>query len=302
MGSSSIEQIGTSGAHHDGDPGSFTPFADVLCAVDGHEGSLAAVEQAASLTGPGGRVTLLTVTSYRSPGDRGAAIGPRLAMEILDRAEGILERAHVSHTVEVDPAAPPAEVILEWMLGRDLLAIGAPSSSLLSGMFIKGVGEAALDAFTTPLLIARAPAEGRRFAQRILVASDGLEGSDELVELAGRLARGSGGDLTLFHAADATHGAHPPPIEQQLQRLRGHAEGPIDLRVQAGGAHTTIVQSAAEIDASLVVMGSRGFHGLRALGSVGRRVAHSGHCSVLLVPPVSRRSAADGRSPRPGAC
>jgi nucleotide-binding universal stress UspA family protein len=296
MGISSTHQLQAPSTHN----GSSASFTDVLCAVDGHEGSLQAVEQAASLTAPGGRVTLLTVTSYRSPGDRGAAIGPRTAKEILDRAEGILERAHVDHTVEVDPAAPPAEVILEWMLGRDLLTIGAPSSSLLSGMFIKGVGEAALDAFTTPLLIARAPAEGQHFAQRILVASDGQEGSDELVALAGGLARVTGGDLTLFH--DAPHEARPPRIERQLQSLREHADGAVDVRVQAGGAHTTIVESAAEIDASLVVMGSRGLHGLRALGSVGRRVAHSGHCSVLLVPPVSRRSVADGRSPRPGAC
>ncbi|HEV7161813.1 MAG TPA: universal stress protein [Solirubrobacteraceae bacterium] len=72
--------------------------------------------------------------------------------------------------------------------------------------------------------------------------------------------------------------------------------------ISLGGAHTKIAESAAEIDASLVVIGSRGLHGLRALGSVGRRVAHHGHSSVLLVPPVSRRSAAGGRSPRPEAC
>ena len=35
--------------------------------------------------------------------------------------------------------------------------------------------------------------------------------------------------------------------------------------------------------ADLVVVGSRGLHGLRALGSVSERVAHRAHCSVLVV-------------------
>jgi nucleotide-binding universal stress UspA family protein len=302
MGNSSTDRNRAPSAQREKNADAPTLFSDVLCAVDGHEESLEAVEQAASLTGSDGRVTLLTVTSYRSPGDRGAAIGPQRAKEILDRAVRILDEAGVSYSVEVDPAAPPAEVILEWMLGRDLLAIGAPSSSLLSGMFIKGVGETALDAFTTPLLIARPSDPSDGFAQRILVASDGLEGSDELVEMAGRLARAKGADLTLFHASDTAAKTHPHRIEMQFEKLQSETDRVIDVRVEPGGAHTTIVESAAEIDASLVVMGSRGRHGLRALGSVGRRVAHHGHCSVLLVPPVSRRSAADGRSPRPVAC
>jgi nucleotide-binding universal stress UspA family protein len=34
-----------------------------------------------------------------------------------------------------------------------------------------------------------------------------------------------------------------------------------------------------------VMMGSRRLGGLRAIGSVSRRVAHDAPCSVLLVPP-----------------
>jgi nucleotide-binding universal stress UspA family protein len=35
--------------------------------------------------------------------------------------------------------------------------------------------------------------------------------------------------------------------------------------------------------ADLIVVGSRGLHGIRALGSVSERVAHRAHCSVLVV-------------------
>jgi nucleotide-binding universal stress UspA family protein len=43
------------------------------------------------------------------------------------------------------------------------------------------------------------------------------------------------------------------------------------------------VQALAEVDADIIVVGSRGLRGLRALGSVSERVAHRAECSVLVV-------------------
>jgi len=276
-----------------GSPERARGFGEVLCAI-GREEGLAAVEQAAKLAGPAGRVTLLMVTSYRLAGDRGAAIGPERAKEILDRAVAILEDAGVSYAVEVDPQAPPSNVVLGWSTGRDLLAIGAPAASLLTGTFIKGVSEVALDAFTTPLLLAR-PAAGNAFAEHIMVASDGLEDSDEIVDIAGQLARRHGAGLTLFHALGGRTHKHSERIEQQSERLQREAPGAIDVKLHdGGGAHAAIVDSAAEVGASLVVMGSRRLRGLRALGSVSRRVAHEGQCSVLLVPPREDRGRSGG--------
>lgn len=39
----------------------------------------------------------------------------------------------------------------------------------------------------------------------------------------------------------------------------------------------------ASLEADLVVVGSRGLHGLVGLGSVSERVAHRARCSVLVV-------------------
>jgi nucleotide-binding universal stress UspA family protein len=41
--------------------------------------------------------------------------------------------------------------------------------------------------------------------------------------------------------------------------------------------------STAPRTVDLVVVGSRGVHGLRALGSVSERVAHQAHCTALVV-------------------
>jgi nucleotide-binding universal stress UspA family protein len=39
----------------------------------------------------------------------------------------------------------------------------------------------------------------------------------------------------------------------------------------------------AAIEADLLVVGSRGLHGIKALGSVSEQVAHEARCSVLIV-------------------
>jgi nucleotide-binding universal stress UspA family protein len=46
-----------------------------------------------------------------------------------------------------------------------------------------------------------------------------------------------------------------------------------------------IVERAKAEDVSLIVIGTRRRAGLRALGSVSRRVIHKASCSVLVVPP-----------------
>jgi nucleotide-binding universal stress UspA family protein len=268
-------------------------FRDILCAVDGKQGGFSAVEHAVALAGTQGRVTSLVVTSYRSGGaHRAPAIGPIRAAEILEHAGGIAREAGVPYAKEVDPGSPPARVILDWSTRYELLALGAPASSWPARLLSVGVGDKAIGGFSNALLVARPLAHDRRLGDRIVAASDGLETSDALVDLAGRLARAHGSHVTLVHAL----GREPVKrgrlreqertLEKQEQRLaRTLAEGTSELVIKPGRAAGVIVSAAAEADASLVVMGSRRLDGLRAMGSVSRRVAHQSPCSVLLVPP-----------------
>ena len=265
-------------------------FAAALCAIDGGPGSDAAVRQAASLTTARGEVTVLLVTSHRALGERGSAIGPMRAKEILDRAEQTLGRAGVAHSLEVDPAAPPAEVILDWTAGHDLLAIGAPDSTSLGGAFVKGVADTALERLTIPVLVAREPhgEDDDSFPRTILIASDGLDGSDQLVEFGAALACAHGARLTLAHVLGSASASPPRRIGEQARRLEQELAG-AHLLVEAGNAHEAIVAAAGAHDASLIVMSSRGLTGLRVLGSVSHAVVHDAACSVLLVPPARLR-------------
>jgi nucleotide-binding universal stress UspA family protein len=268
-------------------------FADILCAIDGRDGDISAVEQAVALAGKSGHVTSLLVTSHRSGGgNRGPAIGPTRAAEILDRVKGIAREAGVPYTNEVDPGNPPARVILDWSARYALTALGAAASSWPARLLSVGVGDRSLGGFSNALLVARPLAGDRRFGDRIVVASDGLEPSHELVGLAGRLAEPHASSVTLVHAL----GRDPikrgrlrereTTLQEQEQKLSGARPGATtELMMKPGRAAAVIVAAAAAAGASLVVMGSRRLDGVRAMGSVSRRVAHQARCSVLLVPP-----------------
>ena len=268
-------------------------FGDILCAIDGKEGGFSAVEQAVALAGTTGRVTSLLVTSYRSGGrHRAPAIGPTRAAEILGRAGTIAREAGVPYAQEVDPGSPPARVILDWSTRYELLALGAPASSWPARLLSVGVGDQAIGGFSNALLVARPLAGDRSLGDRVVVASDGLDSSDALIDLAGRLARVHGSDVTLVHALgrDPVKRGRPGEQEGTLRRqeqmlARACSPGRSELLVKPGRAAAAIVSAAAAAGASLVVMGSRRLDGLRALGSVSRRVAHQAPCSVLLVPP-----------------
>jgi nucleotide-binding universal stress UspA family protein len=276
-------------------PASTAPiFADILCAIRGKEGGFAAVEQAAALAGTQGRLTLLAVTSFRSGGaHRAPEIGPTRAAEILKRAEGIAREVGVPYASEVDPRSPPARVVLDWSGGYDLLALGAPASSWPAMWLSVGVGNKAIEGFTIPLLVARPLAADRVFGDRIVVASDGQEASHAVVDLAARIAHAHGSNVTLVHALGREspikrgrpRGHESTLGEQERTLKRTLASGTSEVRVEQGRAPDVIKSVAAAADASLVVMGSRGLDGLRAMGSVSRRVVHQARCSVLLFPP-----------------
>ena len=266
--------------------GSRTVFANILCAVDGTHAGMAAVRMATQLAGPDGHLTLLAVTAVGGSGDyTTAAISPRRVDRVLSSAKRIADDAGVPSTTLADPGGPPVKVILQRASDHDLLAIGAPATSWLGGMLIGGVTSAALSQFTTPMLVAGRTSAGPLRGRQILVASDGQEGSDRLVELAGRLALSQDADLTLLHAVGSEFEAPPSRIQAQAHALGLTLPHAGQAWIEQGKAWEVILDAARSRRAAMVIIGSRRLGGLRALGSVSRRVVHDAPCSVLLLPP-----------------
>jgi nucleotide-binding universal stress UspA family protein len=138
---------------------------------------------------------------------------------------------------------------------------------------------------------------------RILVAIDFSPHSDRALEYAIGLAKRLGAKLDLIHAYHVALPIGPPnqvAVPPQFwSDVRNAAERRLQeelQKVKAAGleaeAHLTpmpptpaIVDTAEEIGADLIVMGTRGHTGLKhvLLGSVAERTLRMAHCAVLTI-------------------
>jgi nucleotide-binding universal stress UspA family protein len=64
---------------------------------------------------------------------------------------------------------------------------------------------------------------------------------------------------------------------------RGEVERIVGDRREDSPHDAVAALLAASTESDLLVVGSRGLHGLRALGSISERIAHRARCSVLVV-------------------
>ena len=134
--------------------------------------------------------------------------------------------------------------------------------------------------------------------KKILVAVDGSEYSNVAVKKAGELAEKFGSKVTLLNVVKPLSVFHEGvEIVEALQKneamqiLRKSKEILIDMEIDSktlfrkGDPASEIVDIARENDVDLIVIGSRGFSGIKMflLGSVSKRVTEHAHCSVLVV-------------------
>lgn len=138
----------------------------------------------------------------------------------------------------------------------------------------------------------------------IVVSVDESDGSRAALRVAGDLAEALRTTLVLAHIAPRTEapGVSTAAAGQQrlreaeledarelLQRVTSEAGlgDEVQQRAEIGEAADRIVALCAELDASFVVLGSRGRGGLKSavLGSVSNKVASHAPCPVVIVPP-----------------
>jgi len=74
-------------------------------------------------------------------------------------------------------------------------------------------------------------------------------------------------------------------LDEQVKKVEAEGGSVAQAHLRIGGPDTEIVGLAEEIGAGLVVMGSRGFGGMRCalMGSVSDSVVRHAHCPVLVV-------------------
>jgi nucleotide-binding universal stress UspA family protein len=136
----------------------------------------------------------------------------------------------------------------------------------------------------------------------VVVGVDGSRNAQRALALAADLARRLDTDLVVFHALGlmtVIEGRHVPSeghrddIERLLRNEWCHPlQGDPSLRWRAeivyGSPADVLLGMGRDLDASFVVVGSRGIGDELALGSTSHHVVH--HCDrpVVVVPPLAR--------------
>jgi nucleotide-binding universal stress UspA family protein len=247
-------------------------FKRILCGVDGTPASLVAVRQAQRLQDENGSVLLSAVANLAEAAQAGTA-APHAAELLQHEAEAALAEAQAiapsasSKLVNGDPVA----VLLKQAEdeGATLIAIGSHGHRRAAGLLLGSVAARVLRDATCSVLVARAARDVEAWPQTVVAGVDGSVESSAAFEVAQSVADRFGGSV---RAVAST--------KDQLDREATQAVPP---EVEEHDAPVVDVLVGASESADLVVVGSRGLHGLKAIGSVSERVAHQAHSSVLVV-------------------
>lgn len=248
-------------------------FERVVVGIDDTPHAFEAARQAAVLRVPGGTLHLVAVV------DSGKAVhagfgAAHLADQMLLSARAALEKAAAATapTTHTLARGRPCPTLHERLRQHDatLLALGAHGHRRGAGILLGAVGSVLLREARSSVLLARSGSWPAGHPERIVAGVDGSPQSTRAADVARALSQRFGARLSFVVGLGG--------------KLRD-AEGVTELFPEAVVNERSPVDAlvSASDSADLIVVGSRGLHGLQALGSVSERVAHRAHSSVLVV-------------------
>jgi nucleotide-binding universal stress UspA family protein len=247
-------------------------FERVVCGIDGSPQSFEALRQVERLRPPSGELYLATVAEL-SLAVHGGFAAPVLYDQLLGDAEGALARASEhskassSRLIEGEPARALRQEIERFR--ATVVALGSHGNRRAAGILLGGTATTLLHEAPCSILLARQPASLHEFPSSITVGVDGSLASLRALDAARKLGERLRAPLRTLVAT----GGKPVDFEglRELEDLDWDERKPLEALVEASRA------------TDLAVVGSRGLHGVSALGSVSERVAHKAASSVLVV-------------------
>lgn len=135
-------------------------------------------------------------------------------------------------------------------------------------------------------------------SESIVVGTDGSDTAKRAVAEAVRLAKALGAELHVVSAYEPLRGAHVVGPSEVAPRPDDVVDSTLDQAAAVGRFSDVVVKThavradpaealidlAAEVGASMIVVGNQGMHGAkRLLGSVPNSVSHRARCNVLIV-------------------
>lgn len=248
-------------------------FDRVIAGVDGTEPGFEAARQAARLVAPDGWLEVFTAV-YLVEAHLVGWSAARVAEELEREAGQTSRRAAVIAGPRAEAKlvnGPPLRSIMHELKSKEatLAVLGTHGHSRMSEIMIGGVSGELLHTAPCSVLIARAPLVEAVFPRAIVAGSDGSPESKAAVAVARYLARRFVVPLRIVTALQGKK--VDADIAERAESIEAIDDHPVPALVAAGA------------QADMLVLGSRGLHGLRSLGSVSERVAHQAPCSVLVV-------------------
>jgi nucleotide-binding universal stress UspA family protein len=251
-------------------------FERVICGVDATEESVEAARQAARLTAGDGRLVLVAVAELEVAAQAGFAAS-MVAKELEDEASAALDRASEVvagiHAAERRLLSGPVPATLESAIADEratLIVLGTHGHGRSSGILLARASTTLLHDAPCSVLIARRPSAPESFPASIVVGLDGSPESDTAAAVADELTGRCGASLRTV-VATGGKGIEVDAVQATRPGIELSEHKPLDALLEASR------------EADLVIVGNRGRHGLKALGSVSERLAHQAGCSVLVV-------------------
>lgn len=246
-------------------------FERILVGVDGTKQSLDACRQTGRLAEPTATVEAAIVSLFPPealPGDELTVRLDRTADETLAAAARILgphAELRRLHGLTVDALLEEVE-----RMQATLLAIGTEGHRRIEEIVLGGVAGELLHTSPCSILVARPVPDLETFPREIVVGVDGSAEAERAFAAGGVLADRRHSRLRCVVATGGKR-VDLGKVAHSHSRVQAVAAAPVPALVEAASC------------ADLLVVGSRGLHGPRALGSVSERVAHQATCSVLVV-------------------
>lgn len=289
--------------------------AKILLATDGSEEANSAAVRAAELSRKtGAELHVVHVGDQERAQQRLDNEAQSLLEEQVERIEeegGTVAQSHMRSGNQADTIVRLAEEIDAGMITMGSRGLGGIKRALMGS-----VSENVILHAHCPVLVVRGSVGETFFPSRIVLAVDGSQESEAAATTAAALATSTGSELHIIHTGKGTtqssylsseRSFYTRPettqspssysteneetfsarrfLEDRARRLKEETSTEVRPHFRVGKPYKEIVELAEEVDAGLIVLGSRGHGGVsRALmGSVSDAVVRHSHCPVLVV-------------------
>ncbi len=259
-------------------------FETIACGIDPSPQSIEAARQAQTVGADGANIWGIAVWN--------PSLAVHAGIHAGDVAGDLREQAHASARKAAGEITGLKQMVVcggevagliaaASNLGADLLAVGSHGTSRPAGIVFGSVATGVVHHAPCSVLVARRLEPLPPLPPIVLHADDGSTDARDAALAASSVALRLGASVTSLHV-----GADWEATERfgtGSSELIGESGVETVVRRESGSAPRGIIAVAAELNASLIVIGSRGVTGVKALGSVSERVAHRASCSVLVV-------------------